>query len=184
MGFPIFWNLVRNRGTGPSFTSPSPPPHPTHRRTLVQTNNQSLILLRAIPTGVGGVSWEIRRGWAAYSFCFVRACFLPSSPQSPHRVFASSELIFPPAAHRALCYSMVYIKTVKNGNRLFVSLSCTSFRNKCSFRKIANLVNALAIHDQQIVVKTFQMPPAAHRAHTEPLCQQPCQGLFSPLLPT
>ena len=37
------------------------------------------------------------------------------------------------------------------------------------FLKIANLVNAPAVHNQKINVRTFQCPPAAHRAHTEPL---------------
>ena len=35
------------------------------------------------------------------------------------------------------------------------------------FSKIVNLLNAPAIHNQKIVVRTFQIPPAAaHRAHT------------------
>ena len=46
-----------------------------------------------------------------HGLCLVRACFPP------------------PSAHRALCYSMLYIKTVKKkGNRLiFFSLGCVSF---------------------------------------------------------
>ena len=46
-----------------------------------------------------------------HGLCLVRACFPP------------------PSAHRALCYSMLYIKTVKKkGNRLnSVSLGCVSF---------------------------------------------------------
>ena len=46
--------------------------------------------------------------------------------------------------------------------------------------KIAKLVNAPAIHHQKIVVSLFQILPAAHRAHTEALPQQPRPGLFSP----
>ena len=53
------------------------------------------------------------------SVCPVRACLAPISPQSSHMVFAPSELVFPSSAHRALCHSMLYIKTVKKkGNRL------------------------------------------------------------------
>ena len=41
------------------------------------------------------------------------------------------------------------------------------------FSKIANLLNAPAIHNQTIIVKTFQLPPAvAYRTHTEPLPRQ------------
>ena len=50
---------------------------------------------------------------ADFKLCFFVGGFSPSSPQSFHSVFAPSELVFPPASHRALCYSMVYIKTVK-----------------------------------------------------------------------
>ena len=75
----------------------------------------------------------------------------------------------------------VYVKTVeKNGNLLSrFSLGCTSFQKKMRFSKIANLLNAPAIHNQKIIVRTFQIPPAvvAHRTHTEPL---PRQGLFYP----
>ena len=73
-------------------------------------------------------------------------------------------------------------KTVeKKGNRLnSVSLGCVSFKKK-RFSKIANLGNAPAIHNKDIVVKTCQSPPAARRAHTEPLARQ---GLFSPHQPT
>ena len=44
---------------------------------------------------------------------------------------------------------------------------------KMRFSKIANLLNAPAIHNQKIIVKTFQLPPAvAYRTHTEPLPRQ------------
>ena len=40
----------------------------------------------------------------------------------------------PPAAHRSLCYSMVYIKTVKKRNRLKnISLGCVSFKKNAVF---------------------------------------------------
>ena len=65
------------------------------------------------------------------SLCPIRACVAPISPQSLHMVFASPEIVSlpPPSAHRALCYSMLYIKTVKKKrNRLKqISLGCVSF---------------------------------------------------------
>ena len=69
----------------------------------------------------------------------------------------------------------VYIKTVKkNGNRLsffFTQLHLVS--KKMRFSKIANLLNAPAIHNQKIIVRAFQLPPAvAYRTHTEPLPRQ------------
>ena len=72
------------------------------------------------------------------SLCPVRACLAPISPQSPHMVFASSKLVFNLSAHRALCYSMLYIKTVeKKRNRLKQnSLGCVSFKKKCGFQKL------------------------------------------------
>jgi len=68
-----------------------------------------------------GVGWGSRSNpdfpldgtLADFKLCFFVGGFSPSSPQSFHSVFAPSELVFPPASHRALCYSMVYIKTVK-----------------------------------------------------------------------
>ena len=65
---------------------------------------------------------------------------------------------------RTLLFNGVYKNRSKKGNRLSrCSLSCASFQ-KMRFSKFVNLVNALAIHSQQIVVRAFQIPPAAHRA--------------------
>ena len=72
------------------------------------------------------------------SLCPVRACLAPIIQQSPHMVFTPSKLIFSPSAHRVLCYSMLYIKTVKKKrNRLKqISLGCGSFEKKCGFQKL------------------------------------------------
>ena len=80
----------------------------------------------------------------------LRACFPPSCPQTPQWLFASSELVCLPAAHRALCPSMVYIKTVKNGNRYFFHSAAPRLK-KMRFSKIANFINAPAIHNQNSV---------------------------------
>ena len=47
-----------------------------------------------------------------------------SSPQSSHSVFAPSELVFPAASHRAFCYSIVYIKTVKKTKSVKINFTC------------------------------------------------------------
>ena len=52
------------------------------------------------------------------------------------------------------------------------------------FSKIANLGNAPAIHNQKIVVKTCQSPPADHQQPTEPtqsLC--PVRACLAPISP-
>ena len=101
------------------------------------------------------------------SLCLVRACSPPSNTQST--------LLFP----------MLYIKTEKK--RKFVILFFTQLQlvsKKNRFSTIAKLVNAPAIHNQKIVVRLFQVPPASHRAQTEPLHQKPPQGLVFTQLPT
>ena len=63
------------------------------------------------------------------------------------------------------CYSMVYIKTVLKREIGYLDVHSVAPRfNKMRFSKFANLVNALAIHNQQIVVRAFQIPPVARRA--------------------
>ena len=55
---------------------------------------------------------------------------------------------------------------------------------KMRFSTIANLGNAPAIHNQNIVVKTCQSPPAAHQQPTEPtqsLC--PIRACVAPISP-
>ena len=102
------------------------------------------------------------------SLCTVWACLAPISPQSPHMVLAPSGLVFPPSAHRALCYSMLYIKTekkTKSADKNFTWLRLVS--KKMRFSKIANFGNAPAILKQNIVVKTCQSPPAAQQQPTE-----------------
>ena len=131
-----------------------------------------------------------------------------SSPQSPHRAFApaaSSGLVSPPAANRAPTESLprqslfspqqhterFVISNViyKSGEkkRKFVILFFTQLHlvsKKMRFSKIAKLVNAPAIHDQHIVVKLFQILPAAHRAQTESLCTNSLlRACFSPSCP-
>ena len=63
------------------------------------------------------------------------------------------------------CYSMVYIKTVQKREIVYLDVHSAAPRfKKMRFSKFVNSVNALAIHNQQIVVRAFQIPPAAHRA--------------------
>ena len=117
------------------------------------------------------------------SFCPVRPCLAPISPQSPHMVFASSELVSPPhqpTEHFAIqCYISKPWKKKEIGWIAF-HLAASRLKKKAVFKN-SNLGNAPAIHNKDIVVKTCQSPPAARRAHTEPLARQ---GLFSPHQPT
>ena len=90
------------------------------------------------------------------SLCPVRACFPPSSPQS------------------TLLFNGIYKNREKKRKSVilfFTQLHLVS--KKMRFSKIANLLNAPAIHNQKITVKTFQLPPAvAYKTHTEPLPRQ------------
>ena len=67
------------------------------------------------------------------SSSLVRACFPSSSQQSPHTVFASSEPVLPPAAHRALCYFQCYISKRRKKRKFvivfFVQLQLVSKKN-------------------------------------------------------
>jgi hypothetical protein len=121
-----------------------------------------------------------------YSLCPVRACLAPISPQSLHMGLAPSELVPPPpSAHRALCYSMLYIKTVKKTKSVKINFTLAASRfKKMRFSKIANLGNAPAIHNQNIIVKICQSPPAAHQQPTEPtqsVC--PVRACLAPISP-
>jgi hypothetical protein len=67
--------------------------------------------------------------------CPVRVCLATISPQSPHMVFAPSKPVFPPSAHRALCYSMLYIKAEKTDIGWKNHLTASRFTT-CGFQKL------------------------------------------------
>ena len=107
----------------------------------------------------------------------------PTEP--PHGLRPIRACFPPPSAHRALCYSMLYIKTVKKKEIGWIAfhLAASRFKKK-RFSKIANLGNAPAIHNQNIIVKIFQSPPADHQLPTEPtqsLC--PVRACLAPISP-
>ena len=59
--------------------------------------------------------------------------FSPQQPtELPQSLCLPPKLVVPPAAHRALCYSMeIYRNREKRNSVILFSFRCTSFRKKC-----------------------------------------------------
>ena len=76
-------------------------------------------------------------------------------------------MMFSPQQHTEhfVISNVIYKNGEKTENRNpFFHSAATRFK-KMRSSKIAKLVNAPAIHNQKIIVRSFQIPPAAHRAH-------------------
>ena len=120
------------------------------------------------------------------SLCPVRACLAPISPQNPPHGLCHVRACFAPhqPTHHFViqCYIPKPWKKTKSVETNFTWLRLVSKKRRLS--KIANLGNAPAIHNQNIVVKTCQSPPAAHHQPTEPtqsLC--PVRACVVPIRP-
>ena len=109
--------------------------------------------------------------------------FSPHHPtEPPHGLYPIKTYFLPISPQSTLLFNVIYQNREKKTKS--VETNFTWLRlvlKKMRFSKIANLVNAPAIHNQDIVARTFQSPPADHRAHTEPLSRQ---DLFFPQQPT
>ena len=102
-----------------------------------------------------------------HGLCPVRACFPLISPQS------------------TLSFNVIYQNREKKRKSVEINFTLAASRfKKMRFSKIANLGNAPAIHNQNIIVKICHSPPAAHQQPTEPtqsLC--PVRACLAPIRP-
>ena len=124
------------------------------------------------------------------SLCPVRAWVAPIRPQSLHMVFAPPEIVsLPPISPQStLLFNVIYQNREKKRKSVeFFHLAASRFKKKavfknCKFRKRAR--NRQPIYYCKDIPEPTSRPPASHRAHTEPLPQQPRQGLFPLQQPT
>ena len=180
--FEISWEIEGQAPPSPPLPHPHIPPTDGH---LYKQIRNHLFCFELSPPEWVGVLGRLEEGGQPTAFAPSGLVFSPAAHRGPTESLPRQSLFFP-QQHTEHFVIQWYIEKPWNKRKsvILFSLSCTSLQTKMRFSKIANLVNAPAIHNQKIVVRTFQIPPAAHRAHTEPLRQQPRQGLFSPQQPT